>query len=477
MFGKVSAPHKLIRLISSATHAVPKLADVLIVGGGPAGLTLAAAIKSSPKLNQLSTVLVDASDLKGKVASFYNSPPDNYTNRVISLTPPSRRFLEERAGVSLMNDRIQVYDGLYVTEGCSDATLDMEKDSMACMIEILNVQSSLLKRLDQLSPDPNTFKIIDNTKVSGIELNDPYDAKSWPLVTLDNGEVYKTRLLVGADGFNSPVRKFSRIPSRGWSYNAFGVVATMKLEYPPYKIRGWQRFLPTGPIAHLPLPGENATLVWSCTERLSKLLTSITPEQFTALINAAFVLEDADMKFYYKQLEDKTISTKELSEDINFRIEQVFSSSEDENMIDEKYPPKVQGILPDTRARFPLKLSHADTYCSERIALVGDAAHTTHPLAGQGLNMGQGDVEALVDALEIAVSRGSDIGSLLSLQSFWADRYPINNLLLGMVDKLNKIYGTDYAPIVALRSFGINVINNVPPLKNLIRDTLGESGR
>lgn len=466
-----------LRTYVSAANSTAKLTDVMIVGGGPAGLTLAAAIKSSPKLQHLSTTLVDAGDLKGKIASFYSDPPENFTNRVISLTPPSRRFLRDRAGVDLMEDRIQDYDGLYVTDGCTAATLDMEQDSMACMIEILNVQSSLLQRLSNLQLDPSSFQLLDKTKVSSIEYSNPADTGSWPLITLDNGEVYKARLLVGADGFNSPVRKFSKIPSRGWFYNRFGVVATMKLEYPPYKVRGWQRFLPTGPIAHLPLPEDNATLVWSTTEPLSRLLTSIPPEQFTALVNAAFVLEDADMKFYYKQLEAGKISTEELLSDIEFRTEQVYESLQVQDLVDEVYPPRVKSVLGETRARFPLKLSHADTYCAERIALVGDAAHTTHPLAGQGLNMGQGDVEALLDALEDAVSRGSDIGSLLSLQPFWADRYPINNMLLGMVDKLHKIYGTDFAPVVALRSMGVNFINNFPPIKDLIKGTLSESGK
>lgn len=465
------------RGLSTTSSEAAKLTDVLIVGGGPAGLTLAAAIKSSPKLQHLCTTLVDAGDLTGKVAPFYDSPPDIFTNRVISLTGPSERFLRDRAGVTLMQDRIQRYDGLYVTDGCSTATLDMEQDSMSCMIEILNVQSSLLKRLSDMQLDANSFQLLDKTKVASIEYSNPNDTGSWPLVTLDNGDVYKTRLLVGADGFNSPVRKFSKIPSRGWFYDRFGVVATMKLEYPPYKIRGWQRFLPTGPVAHLPLPDDNATLVWSTTEPLSRLLVSLEPEQFTALVNAAFVLEEADMQYYYKQLADGKMSTEELLADIEFRTEQVYDSLQVQDLVDEVYPPRVKSILAETRARFPLKLSHADTYCAERIALVGDAAHTTHPLAGQGLNMGQGDVEALLNALENAVSRGSDIGSLLALQPFWADRYPINNMLLGMVDKLHKIYGTDFAPVVALRSIGVNLINNFPPIKNLIRGTLSQSGR
>lgn len=467
----------ITRKLASAAGIKPKLIDVLIVGGGPAGLTLASTLKSTPSLQRLSTVLVDAGDLMGKIAPFYDSPPEQFTNRVVSLTPPSKDFLETRAGVRLLEDRIQPYDGMHVTDGCSNATLDMEKDSMAFMVEILNIQSSLLKRLDQMQLPTSSFQLLDNTKVANIEYSNPEDPQSWPLVTLENGEVYKTRLLVGADGFNSPVRKFSKIESRGWFYNRFGVVATMKLEYPPFKLRGWQRFLPTGPIAHLPLPDNNATLVWSTTEPLSRLLREITPEQFTGLVNAAFVLEDADMKYYYDQLERNNISTEKLLEDIQFRTEQVYDSLESEDLIDEIYPPRVTEILGTSRARFPLKMFHADTYCSDRVALVGDAAHTTHPLAGQGLNMGQGDVEALVKALETASKRGLDVGSVLSLQPFWAERYPINNMLLGITDKLHKIYGTDFGPVVALRSLGVNALNNISPIKNLITNLLSDSGK
>lgn len=449
-----------------ATSVKPKKTDVLIVGGGPAGLTLAAAIKTSPYLSGLSTTLVDAGDLKTKVAGFYDAPPEKYTNRIISLTSQSKQFLEQRVGVQLMEERLQAFDGLFVSDGCSDAHLEMERGSMGYMVEILNIQSSVLRRLSELNA--SGLQLIDQTKVEDIRYEDPEVHQSWPVVSLSNGEVYKTRLLVGCDGFNSPVRKFSKIESRGWFYNRFGVVATMKLDYPPFKVRGWQRFLPTGPIAHLPLPGDDATLVWSTTEPLSRLLLSIDPEQFVLLVNAAFVLEDADMQYYYKQLEQGSITTQELKSDIAYRTELVYSKLDNDAFIDEIYPPAVSSIDSTSRARFPLKLSHADSYVADRIALVGDAAHTTHPLAGQGLNMGQGDVESLVKALEKASQRGLDLGSLLALEPYWADRYPTNNMLLGVVDKLHKLYSTDFGPIVAARSFGLKAIQSLGPIKDFM---------
>ncbi|SCU96788.1 LADA_0H02762g1_1 [Lachancea dasiensis] len=458
-----------------ATSATPKKSDIFIVGGGPAGLTLAAAIKTSPYLSSLSTTLVDAGDLKGRTAQFYNEPPEKFTNRVISLTSQSKKFLQERVGVSLMEDRMQAFDGLYVSDGCSDAQLEMERDSMGYMVEILNLQSSVLKRLSDLQA-PN-LELIDQTKVLEIKSKDPTDPQSWLTVSLSNGEVYETRLLVGCDGFNSPVRKFSKIESRGWFYNRFGVVATMKLDFPPFKVRGWQRFLPTGPIAHLPLPNDNATLVWSTTEPLSRLLLALDPEQFVLLVNAAFVLDDVDMQYYYKQLERGTITTAELKEDITHRTELRYGKLENDSMIDEIYPPIVSEIDGKSRARFPLKLSHADSYVADRIALVGDAAHTTHPLAGQGLNMGQGDVESLVKVLENASQRGLDLGSLLALEPYWADRYPYNNMLLGVVDKLHKIYSTDFAPIVAARSLGLKAIQGLGPIKDFMMARVSGPGR
>jgi len=456
-------------LATAAKKAVPntktpKVVDLLIVGGGPAGLTLSAALKNSPIAKDLKISLIEGFDLK-PVKDFYEKTPEKFTNRVSSLTPQSIEFLEKIGSWKFIKqERIQPYDSINVTEGITDARLEIDTPSLATMCENVNLQSSLYQRIKELESTSSDFgfDLIDNTRVERITKD---ETNQWPVVHLSNGEQIKTRLLVGADGFNSPVRKYSGIESRGWFYNRFGVVSTLKLEYPPFRSVGWQRFLPTGPIALLPLPDDNATLVWSQTIENSELLTKLDEELFINLVNAAFVLENVDMEYYYKAIKEG--NTEGLIEDIQWRVNHA-TQKYTEEQLEDNYPVKVVSIESGSRARFPLRLSHADTYVSDRVALVGDAAHTTHPLAGQGLNMGQGDVQSLVGAIEKGLSRGLDIGNSLVLEPYWADRFPENNLLLGVVDKLHKLYSTTAEPIVALRTFGLKAVNQFQFLKDMM---------
>jgi ubiquinone biosynthesis monooxygenase Coq6 len=113
-------------------------------------------------------------------------------------------------------------------------------------------------------------------------------------------------------------------------------------------------------------------------------------------------------------------------------------------------------------------MRHADTYTGERVALVGDAAHTIHPLAGQGLNQGQGDAAALVRTISHAVQTGQDIGSTLALESYNEERYAENNAMLGVCDKLHRLYSAEPWPIVGLRSLGLRAVDAMGPLKGFL---------
>jgi ubiquinone biosynthesis monooxygenase Coq6 len=325
------------------------------------------------------------------------------------------------------------------------------------MIENLNLTTALQKRLAELGG----AKIVSPVKVESIEFGEEtedLDLSSWPVLTLSNGQKIGARLLVGADGANSPVRNFAGIESRGWDYGRMGVVATLQLEGegwggPNQKI-AYQRFLPTGPVAMLPLPGDMATLVWSTMPDRAMKLKSLKSEDFCALVNAAFRLPMVDIDYMHSLKEGQ-------ADEFNWRMQHTKVNEHD-------VPMRVVNVQEGSVAPFPLKLRHADSYVTERIALVGDAAHTIHPLAGQGLNQGQGDVALLLKVIQAAVETGQDIGSQISLEEYNNERYAANNAMLGVCDKLHKLYSVDSGPIVPLRSFGLSAVDKLGFLKGFL---------
>lgn len=358
---------------------------------------------------------------------------------------------------------------MQVWDGVTDARISFDWDSarsslsprnpaqpttIAYMIENVNTTTMLLSRLEELGG----VDLFTSTKVDSIKLGadtEKMDLSSWPVLSLSNGRTLAARLLVGADGANSPVRTFAGIESRGFDYGRHGVVASLTLEG-----QGWggsdhkiayQRFLPTGPIAMLPLPGNMSTLVWSTTPERAAKLKSLAPNDFVAMVNAGFRLSPTDLEYLH------TLSSGQ-AEEIEWREKHTPANAR-------SIPMRVASVQAGTVAPFPLRMRHADTYTGERIALVGDAAHTIHPLAGQGLNQGQGDAAALVRTISHAVQTGQDIGSTLALESYNSKRYAENNAMLGVCDKLHRLYSVESGPIVGLRSLGLRAVDALGPLK------------
>ena len=352
--------------------------------------------------------------------------------------------------------------------------------TVATMTENSNLVRALLSRISA-SGDEN-ISIFSNTTVSsidnGADLPDGPDLSAWPILSLSptgtapsqGPSRIAARLLVGADGINSPVRRFADISTDGWDYNRNGVVATLSLAeqdpipFPLGTKTAYQRFLPSlgGPVALLPLPNNHATLVWSTTAENAAYLKSLSPKSFIAMVNAAFRLGMPDLK-YMMAMERPTSSDvdDQHESELSWRLQHTPQSG--------PQPPLVTGVQEGSVAAFPLRFRHASTYVSPRVALVGDAAHVIHPLAGQGLNLGMGDVASLARTLDYAVTHGMDVGDILTLERYAAERYTTNAKIGGACDMLHKLYNVPgQGPIAWGRSLGLEVIERLPWVKGLL---------
>ncbi|KAK4550088.1 hypothetical protein LTR36_003055 [Oleoguttula mirabilis] len=485
---------------SSATAAPagkPDIYDVVCVGGGPAGLSFVSALQSHPATRALKVALIDSQDL---TTSRTANDAEKYSNRCSSLTPSSLRFLEGiGAWEKAREERTQAYHAMDVWDGVSgskihfdmvdkqshgvlDSIAEMvpgsrfqasrrkyetsaEDGVVATMCENSNLTAALLQRLKDFGAGEQLAQVQmwDKTKVDSIDLGpEAVDEKSldlsqWPIVTTQHGQI-AARLLVGADGANSPVRQFAGIPSHGWDYNQHGLVATLHLDHPftASELRtAYQRFLPTGPIALLPLPDNKASLVWSTNPQHAARLKQLSPSDFTATVNAAFRLMPVDINYML------TPSASNQAEEFAWREPATPASS---TGLPSPFP-RITGVQEGTVASFPLRMRHADTYTGHRLALIGDAAHTIHPLAGQGLNLGLADAEALATQLAYGMEHGMDIGSCWCLDGYNSERWAANNAMIGVVDKLKKVYSAGSGPVVWGRSLGLEVIDRLGAVK------------
>ncbi|KAJ5662309.1 uncharacterized protein N7477_009925 [Penicillium maclennaniae] len=457
------------RRFGTKIDQIPDIYDVVCVGGGPAGLGLLAALRASPITSKLKVALVESQDLNK--AQAWNMPSDQFSNRVSSLTPSSASFLRKiGAWEHLDVSRVQEYQEMQVWDGETGSRISFDHSwdtsafedmrTVATMTENSNLVRALLRRIAASGDDGLT--LFSNTTVASIENGTDLqtagpDLSAWPILSVKPtglGSEAKepsriaARLLVGADGINSPVRSFADITTQGWDYNRHGIVATLSLAdlaTPPFPANlrtAYQRFLPAlgGPIALLPLPNNHATLVWSTTPEHAAYLKSLSQSAFLAMVNAAFRLSMTDLKYMMG------ISNSE------------HMSHEDELAWRVQHTPLPSQTPPSAIA-----------YISPRVALVGDAAHVIHPLAGQGLNLGLADVASLSRTIEYAVSHGMDIGDLLTLERYSSERYLPNAKIGGACDLLHKMYTIPgQGPITWARSLGLNVIDKLPFVKSFL---------
>jgi len=273
--------------------------------------------------------------------------------------------------------RVQPYDGMNVWDGVSGSSINFDGNAaggtsqrtysdertIAYMTENNNLTSALVSRAHELGG----ITLLDNSRVESIDLGtntEHLDLSSWPILRLSSDKTLAARLLIGADGPNSLVRTFAGINSRGWDYDRHGVVGTLQLEqsgqYDAWEGQehiAYQRFLPTGPAALLPLPDGHASLVWSTTPTHAAQLKKLSPEDMAAMINAAFRLSPVDLEYMHTMPHGQSDEFKWREQHTAF----------DRSIV----PRKVTSIQSGSVASFPLRMRHADTYTGERVALVG----------------------------------------------------------------------------------------------------------
>lgn len=389
--------------------------DLVVVGGGMVGPALAALLGQAG----LRVGLLE----RERPARW--RPDDDAALRVSALTLATRNVLRA-AGVwhGVTSRRLAAFRRMQVWDASGSGCIvfdsaDLGEPQLGWIVENPVVQASLYDRLSAL----DTVEVMSGSSLEGFEPR-PEDMR----LRLEDGRRVSCRLLVGADGGNSKVRRDAGIDTRGWSYDQRAVVATVATEL-SHEDTAWQRFLPHGPVAFLPLYDGRSSIVWSTTSEEADLLLELDSELFA----------------------------EELSEALDWRLGKVELVSE--------------------RAAYPLQLQHAVRYVDQRLALVGDAAHTVHPLAGQGVNLGILDAAALAEVVLATNARGLDLGAHGALRRYERWRKGHNLLMLGALDGLKRLFGARLAPVTLVRNLGLRATNSLGPVKHLLaRHAMGLAG-
>jgi len=388
--------------------------DIIIVGGGMVGTSLACALGDS----SLSIALIESH------TPHYNWPEESYDLRVSAITRASQSLLDN-LGVweSIRTVRTTAYQNMQVWDASGSGNIhfdsaDIGEANLGHIVENRIINKALLERAKSSS----NINIFCPAKPEQLTLtNDPLQSNPAKL-QLDDGTQLEAKLIIGADGGQSWVRQQASISVDTRDYEQTAVVANVTTEL-SHQHTAWQRFLPTGPLAFLPLSDTRnsseyvSSIVWSATPEKAEHLCTIDQAEFLHELKTAF---DAKL--------GKILST-------------------------------------GPRASFPIKGQHATHYVKPQLALIGDAAHTIHPLAGQGVNLGFADVQSLSEIILNAHNTKKNIGSLKTLRRYERSRRGDNLLMLETMGIFKKLFSNNTPGLRELRNAGLNLSNRSTMLK------------
>ena len=398
-------------------------ADILIVGGGLTGLAAAAALSAGRSGAGFHITLIDAGDpAKQRQAEF--------DGRASAITATSKRMFKALGLWPALAGDAQPMEKIIVTDSRLDAPArpallqfgegDFPGEPSAYMIENQHLYGALYDYVAGC----DGVQIVPGERASGFAFKGPLAT-----VHLEGGGVLGAPLIAAADGRGSPLRAAAGIETVNWAYPQRGIVTTVE-HAKPHHGRAEENFLPAGPFAILPLKGNRSSLVWT---------------------------EEAHIAEEIMQLGD-----------VGFRHELV-----------RRFGEHLGEVVPvGPRFSYPLSMHVARTYVAPRLALLGDAAHGIHPIAGLGFNLALRDVAALSDVLNAQARLGLDIGSEAVLEDYEAWRRFDNLKVALMSDGLNRLFSNDNRALRAARDLGITMVNQLSPLKRFfMREAAGLNER
>ncbi|RJX70511.1 FAD-dependent 2-octaprenylphenol hydroxylase [Vibrio sinensis] len=389
--------------------------DIAIVGGGMVGLALAAAFKDS----DLRIAVIEA-----------NIPQDELSElpdvRVSALSRSSETMLRNLgAWQGIVQRRAAPYVAMEVWEQDSFARIEFDAQRLAQpdlghIVENRVIQLALLDVVKQQS----NVTLYMPAKCSTMAIG---ESEAW--ITLDTGQALTAKLVVGADGANSWVRQHQNIPLTHWDYGHSAIVANIETAEPHDRIAR-QIFTPQGPLAFLPVHGSHlSSIVWSTEPHRAERLVDMSDDDFNKVLTAEF---DARLGLC-----------------------------------------AVQG----QRFAFPLKMRYARDFVVERVALVGDAAHTIHPLAGQGVNLGLLDAASLAQEVLALWTQGEDIGTQRNLRSYERWRKAEAAKMIAAMQGFRDLFDGNNPAKKLLRGIGMTLASQLPGAKDeIMKRALGLKG-
>lgn len=403
-------------------------AEVVIVGGGIAGSALACALGDTP----LRVVLIESAGLQARPDA--GEGVAGFDTRVSALGHAARRQLSQLgAWADMAQLRVNPYARMKVwdAQGTGAIEFDAAQVREPCLGHIVENRVCVWALQRALAGFGNV-RVLSERRVADLHAREGADARAGEAtyaLVLDDGSELAPALVVAADGALSTIRSFAGFTTREWDYQHVATVATVRTEQANQRT-AWQRFLPEGPLAFLPLaPGGDehySSIVWSAVPELEARLAAMDDAAFCAALGDAFERRLGDV------------------------------------------------VEVGVRQRYPLRQRHATSYFKPGLVLVGDAAHTIHPLAGQGINLGLKDVDVLAQELRRAAELGLAAGSPEILARYQRRRLADNLAMMAVMEGFKRVFAERDLAVRWLRNAGMSRIDRMPWVKQrIMRSAMG----